>query len=165
VPAFYFALAQEKEAWLAFSLLFGFGCMLLYTYYATVYSSIQDVIEPSLRATAMALYFCAMYALGGALGPIGIGYISEYVVHQKAAADGVELAGLDKPAQQKLLEPYRAAGISTAMYALPIVSFLLAGSLFAGARTVGRDVENLQRWMRESTSGEPPKPKLEKVAT
>ena len=37
----------------------------MYTYYSTVYSTVQDVIEPSLRGTAMALYFCAMYALGG----------------------------------------------------------------------------------------------------
>ncbi|KKK68876.1 hypothetical protein LCGC14_2939660, partial [marine sediment metagenome] len=71
-PCFYMALGQPvgetvflgftMSGWLAFSLLFGFGCMLLYVYYATVYSTIQDVIEPSLRATAMALYFCAMYA-------------------------------------------------------------------------------------------------------
>ena len=165
VPAFYFALQQERGEWLVFSLLFGFGCMLLYTYYATVYSSIQDVIEPSLRATAMALYFCAMYALGGAAGPIGIGYISEYVVHHKAAADGINLEGLDKPAQQKLLEPYRAVGISTAMYALPIVCFLLAGSLFAGARTVNRDVDKLQHWMRASASADLPKAQLEKAVT
>ena len=64
-PMFYFALWQPAGAVFFFGLLFGLGCMMLYTYYATVYSAIQDVIEPSLRATAMAIYFCAMYALGG----------------------------------------------------------------------------------------------------
>ena len=79
VPLLYYALGQPTgeavlfgvamRGWLAFALLFGLACMLLYVYYGTVYSTIQDVIEPSLRATAMALYFCAMYAFGGAAGP------------------------------------------------------------------------------------------------
>ena len=40
------------------------------------------------------------------------------------------------------------------------MSLLLAGSLFAGSRTVNRDVDNLQRWMREQHQwrcGQPPK--------
>ena len=58
VPLLYFALAQPAGEWILFGVLFGLGCMMMYVYYATVYSTIQDVIEPSLRATAMALYFC-----------------------------------------------------------------------------------------------------------
>ena len=95
-PLFYFALVQQRGEWLVFSMLFGFGCMMLYTYYATVYSAIQDVIEPSLRATAMALYFCAMYALGGALGSPVIGHLSDHFAYEAAAAEGVTLDGLDK---------------------------------------------------------------------
>ena len=62
--------------------------MMMYVYYATVYSTIQDVIEPSLRATAMALYFAAMYVFGGALGPTVIGKTSDYFAHQAAVARG-----------------------------------------------------------------------------
>src|SRR5439155_6314430 len=36
------------------------ACLLLYAYYGTVYATIQDIIEPSARGTAMAIYFCAM---------------------------------------------------------------------------------------------------------
>ena len=39
----------------------GLGVAVMYAYYSTVYSTIQDIIEPSLRGTAMALYFFAMY--------------------------------------------------------------------------------------------------------
>ena len=35
----------------------GAGWMLIYVYYVTVYSAVQDVVEPGLRGTAMALYF------------------------------------------------------------------------------------------------------------
>ena len=161
VPAFYFALAQQRGEWLIFSILFGFGCMMLYTYYATVYTTIQDVIEPSLRATAMALYFCAMYAFGGALGPIGIGYMSDYVVAHAAAADGIDVTGMDRVEAQELLEPYRATGIATAMYAIPIICLILTGVLLAGSRTVVRDAENLQAWMREQSEADAGREKRE----
>jgi HAMP domain-containing protein len=51
------------------------------------------------------------------------------------------------------------------MYALPVVSVLLAGTLFAASRTVNRDTEKLQRWMRESAEGEAAQPQPEKVPT
>ena len=163
VPAFYFALGQSE--WFAFGLMFGFGCMLLYMYYGTVYSTIQDVIEPSLRATAMALYFCAMYAFGGALGPIATGVLSDHFTHRAAINAGVVLDGLDETAWHAALEPHRATGISTAMYALPIVCTLLSLSLFAGAATVRRDEDRLHRWMRESAEAEAAESEPERVST
>ena len=57
----------------------------MYVYYSTVYSTIQDVVEPSLRGTAMALYFCAMYLLGASLGPVGTGLVSDYFTFQRRA--------------------------------------------------------------------------------
>jgi MFS family permease len=167
VPSFYIAIGMGH--WLAFSVLFGVGCACLYVYFATVYSTIQDVIEPSMRATAMAIYFCFMYLFGGAFGPPITGYMSDYFTHRAAVVDGVSFDGLDpkadKVAVQKLLEPYRDDGIRSAMYVLPLVSLLLAGTLYGASRTVNRDAENLQRWMRESTGDSPPKPQREKVTT
>lgn len=163
-PAFYLALQQEKGQWMAFAFLFGFGCMMLYTYYATVYSAIQDVIEPSLRATAMALYFCAMYAVGGAFGDPTISFLSDHYARVAAVAGGVSLDGLERTEMQAALEPFRSEGLHKAMYALPVVAVLLAGSLFAAARTVTSDMNKLQTWMREQTASDPPKPR-EKVAT
>jgi hypothetical protein len=164
-PAFYLALTQPQGHWAMFALLFGFSCMMLYTYYATVYSAIQDVIEPSLRATAMALYFCAMYAFGGAAGDPTIGYLSDRYAHAAAVAEGVSLEGLDSAGVQRALEPFRAEGLNRAMYALPVASLLLAGSLFAGARAIPADMEKLQRWMREQTASSEPDRQREKVAT
>ncbi len=132
VPLLYLALEQPKGSWIPFALLFGCGCALLYVYYATVYSTIQDVIEPSLRATAMAIYFCAMYAFGGALGPTVIGKTSDYFAHVAAANDGEVLENMERAAELKALEPYKGVGLNRALYLLPVMSFLLAGTLFAG---------------------------------
>jgi hypothetical protein len=102
-----------------------------------------------------------MYAFGGALGPTVIGKTSDYFANQAAAIDNVDLPAMS--AAERL--PYRALGLNKALYALPVTSLLLAGSLFAGARTVNRDVDNLQRWMRETAGSPPPKPRLEKAVT
>ncbi|HVF91848.1 MAG TPA: MFS transporter [Blastocatellia bacterium] len=146
VPLNYFALNQAKGDILAFGILMGLGVAVMYAYYSTVYSTIQDVIEPSLRGTAMALYFFAMYVLGASLGPVGTGLASDYFTQQAAIAAGA--ADLSRAA----LEPFRAEGLHSAMYAIPILGALLTLVLFAGSRTVTKDMEKLQRWMRESSS-------------
>jgi MFS family permease len=129
-------------------LLMGTGCALMYGYYATVYSTIQDVTEPSLRGTAMALYFFAMYVLGASLGPYGTGVVSDYFTRRAAAGAGVaELT-------QQALEPFRAEGLHAAMYLIPALSVLLTLVLWAAARTVRADMEKLQTWMRESAAEE-----------
>ena len=107
---------------------------MMYVYYATVYSTIQDVIEPSLRATAMALYFCAMYIFGGALGPTVIGKTSDYFATSAAVATTCNWKGSTRWPSEHALEPYRADGLNGALYLLPLMSLLLAGTLFAGTR-------------------------------
>ncbi len=63
---------------LSFALLMGTGFFLAYFYYGAVYAAIQDVVQPSLRATAMAIFFCAMYLLGGTFGPVLTGELSDH---------------------------------------------------------------------------------------
>jgi hypothetical protein len=40
-----------------------------------------------------------------------------------------------------VLEPFRGAGLHAAMYAVPVLSVLLALVLFAATHTVARDME------------------------
>src|SRR5439155_933417 len=61
VPAGFLALQQPGGALVRFMVFQGLASMMMYVYYATVYSTIHDIVEPSLRGTAMAIYFCAMY--------------------------------------------------------------------------------------------------------
>lgn len=155
LPLWYFGLGQAPGTLVSTTLLLGFGCLLFYVYYSTVYSTIQDVIEPSLRGTAMALYFFAMYLLGGALGPIGAGWLSDFFARRAAAADGVVLTGLDGAAVAKALAPYAALGLQSSLFIIPVISVLLTFVLFAGARTVTADAEALRRWIRETVGGTP----------
>jgi MFS family permease len=152
---------------IGFALLMGTASGVMFAYYATVYSTIHDVVEPSLRGTAMALYFFAMYVLGASLGPVGTGLASDYFTFQAASAAGAveplpfasimaaefrSLVGESKGFDLRALEPFRAQGLHTAMYIVPILATLLALVLFAASRTVKKDVDKLQAWMKSQLS-------------
>jgi MFS family permease len=146
-PCVYLALGIPKGELTSFMLLMGVGWMLIYVYYVTVYPAIQDVVEPSLRGTAMALYFCAMYLLGGSFGTYILGFLSDHYGKQAMLAAGQAIEGI-----KVVPMPYSAMGLHSAFYVVPIVSLVLAGVLFAGARTIAKDMEKLQRWMHEAAS-------------
>jgi predicted MFS family arabinose efflux permease len=163
-PFMLLGLMRPRGDVLGFALLMGSGCGVMYAYYATVYSTIHDVVEPAMRGTAMALYFCAMYVLGASLGPIGTGLASDYFTFQAASAAGAvaplpfgrlmaaelrSLVGDSKGFDVRALEPFRAQGLHTAMYIVPALAALLAVVLFAASRTVKGDVNRLQAWMRD----------------
>ena len=148
VPFIFLALGRPGGDTVGFMILMGIGCALMYAYYSTVYSTIQDVIEPGLRGTAMALYFFAMYVLGASLGPYGTGMMSDFFTARAASAAGVTSL------TQQALEPFRAEGLHNAMYIIPILGAFLTIVLIAASRTVTKDMERIQRWMRESTAEE-----------
>lgn len=135
IPLLLLALGRPPRDITGFVLLASLGCMSMYVYYSSVYATIHDIIKPSLRGTAMAIYFFAMYVLGASLGPLGTGFISDYYTRKAAAAAGLAAVG------KKALEPFRAEGLHSAMYMIPVLSVLLAIVLFAGSRTVARDME------------------------
>ncbi len=144
VPFFFFAIGVAGGEYITYSVLIGVSFALMYFYYAIVYSTISDVTEPALRGTAMAVYFLAMYLLGASLGPYILGLISDHYTQQAAAAAGVT------EFTAKTLEPFRGAGLRSAMYVIPILSTALMLVLFAASRTVKKDVEKIRRWMRDN---------------
>ncbi|MGB7210604.1 MAG: MFS transporter [Pyrinomonadaceae bacterium] len=145
VPTVYFALDTPKGSTTMFLILMGAACALMYFYYSTVYSTIQDIIEPASRGTAMAVYFLAMYVLGASLGPYGTGLLSDFFTKRTA-----QLAGVIETTNTAL-EPFRAEGLHTAMYIIPILGIVLTLVLLLAARTTTKDIEKMQAWMRDSS--------------
>jgi MFS family permease len=127
-PLFWLALGQPAGRTAAFGALAGLAFVTLYVYYAAVYAAIQDVVGPSLRGTAMAVYFLAMYVLGASFGPLLTGMASDHFTAEAARAAG-----------SGALEAYRGEGLRRAMQLLPALSLALAGVLWAGSRTITRD--------------------------
>jgi MFS family permease len=134
-PCIFFAINQPKGSITAYIIFMAMGTITMYVYYATVYSAIQDVIEPRLRGTAVALYFCFMYILGASMGPVGTGLLSDHFAH-KAMVD----AGAST-----VTEAFRATGLHNAMYIIPILALAAAAVLFAASRTMEKDVRKQQQ--------------------
>ena len=104
---------------------------LLNMYYGLVYASIHDIVAPALRGVSMAIYFVVMYIFGASWGTLIIGKLSDNFARHAAA-----LAG-----SAKVTEVFRATGLQQAMLAIPVLSVALALVLWAGSRTIGRDIE------------------------
>lgn len=126
IPCLLLALAVPRsQLWLCAVCLLP-GYLLLYAYYGTVYATIQDIIEPELRGTAMAIYFCAMYFLGAVLGPLATGWLSDYFARRAAGSATVT-------------ELHKALGLHDAMYLIPALDVALVLVLYAASRTVTGD--------------------------
>jgi len=133
-PCVFFALQQPKGATGMFTLLMGAASAMTFVYYSTVYSAIQDVVPASLRGTAVSVYFCAMYVLGASFGSTIMGGLSDHFANQAMVAAGAtEMAPL-----------FKSQGLHSAMYVIPALMLLCAGSLFGAARTVGADMRRLE---------------------
>lgn len=138
IPFFFFALGVSAGNVYPFLFLMGTSVAFLYFYYSIVYSTIQNVTEPRSRGTAMSIYFMAMYLLGGSFGPYIVGLVSDYFTKQAAIASGMVEFSV------AALEPFRAAGLRSAMYIIPLLSIVLTGVLYAASRTVKKDIERLE---------------------
>lgn len=141
-PLTYLAVDAAPGDPMGFAIPMSLGVAAMYVYYSTTYSTIQDLVEPSLRGTAMATYFCAMYLLGASLGPVVMGWLSDHYVHAAAAAAG--LSGAAGPT----LEPFKGVGLRQAMYVIPLLNLILTLCMGAAALSVPRDIEKLRRWMQ-----------------
>ena len=128
--AFVFAaLRFGDQSVVAFTGLFAIGWLGYYTYFTAVYPAIQDVVQPRLRATAMALYFAAMYLLGGAMGPVVVGAISDHLA----------LAAMSAAGAKEMDEAYRSIGLYQAMYVVPLMLALTAVFIYFAARCFPKD--------------------------
>ena len=148
IPFFLAALGAPTGSVIFFLLMMGTSYGLMCFYYSLVYSTIQEVVEPSLRGTAISIYFFAMYVLGASVGPYVTGILSDFFTKRAARATGVF------DSAQAALEPFRAEGLHSAMYLIPILSVLLILVLFAASRTVTNDIEKLQAWMKRSVKSD-----------
>jgi predicted MFS family arabinose efflux permease len=138
-PCFVLALQQPRGQCWGFAAWFFPACMCLYVYYAAVYASIQDIVEPTRRGTAMAVYFFVFYMVAAA-GLYAFGWLSDTLAQQALAA-GASLTDAT------------AFGLHDAMYVIPAMTLVLVFVLFAAAKAIVKDHQNLQQWMAEASMG------------
>lgn len=135
-----YAMTFGPEQVGAFIALFSLGWLLQYLYYICLYPAIQDVVEPRLRATAVAVFFAALYLLGGAFGPLVVGYFSD-----RSAAAAMAAAGATE-----MTEQFRAIGLHDALVLVPISLLITAIAIFFAARTFPADARAMSEGMRRN---------------
>ncbi|PRB76500.1 MFS transporter [Pseudomonas sp. MYb185] len=118
-----------------FVAVFSIGWLFSYNYFTCVYTAIQDVVEPRLRATAMALFMAGLYLLGGAMGPIGVGLLSDYFAH----------AAMLEAGASEMNETFKAVGLHDAMYLIPIAFMLTMLALLKATRCFGDDAARMSQ--------------------
>ena len=123
-----------------FVALFSIGWLFSYNFYTCVYTAIQDVIEPRLRATAMALFFAGLYLLGGGLGPVAVGVLSDHYSQAAMLAAGAN----------EMNESFKAVGLHNAMFLIPVALFMTMLALVQASRCFVSDAAHMQRGMAEA---------------
>jgi MFS family permease len=129
-PVAFFGIVQPAGSLLPalalITLAYG-GCN---SYYGFVYASIQDIVSPAMRGTTMAVYFMAMYLLGASFGPLLTGHVSDWRARVAADAAGSAV----------ITEQFKAVGLQQAMLLIPVLAVGLAFVLWAGSRTIAKDM-------------------------
>ena len=134
----WYALSLGPEQATLFLMAFSGAWLLQHAFYVSVLPAIQDVVDPRLRGTAMAVYLAAINIMGGAFGPVLVGRLSDYYAEAAAAAAGTP----------GLTEPFKAAGLHDAMMmAVPAALFISALSVLLAARHFQSDARSMVRNM------------------
>ncbi len=125
-PLLWLGLTQPAGAVPALTALLCGGWLLYFLYYVTAYPALQDVIEPRLRATAMAVYFFFQYVLGGAVGSLVTGALSDHFAKTAmAAARATEMTAV-----------FKATGLQQSLaLAVPLGILIAAVALLFAARS------------------------------
>jgi predicted MFS family arabinose efflux permease len=127
-PLAYFGISQHIGMLAVAICLLTPAYGLLNMYYGLVYASLQEIVGPSLRATAMSIYFLFMYLGGASFGPQLTGKLSDYLAQRSALAAGSPL----------ITEAAKAVGLQQAMLVIPALCLGLAVVLWAGSKTMAK---------------------------
>lgn len=132
-----YALFSGRIDIAVFVSVFSLGWLFSYNFYTCVYTAIQDVVEPRLRATAIALFFAGLYLLGGGLGPLAVGLLSDHFAQTAMLAAGAS----------EMNETFKAVGLHDAMYLIPVALFLTMLALIQASRCFAADAQRMQHKM------------------
>jgi MFS family permease len=141
-----YALFSGRIGVEVFVAIFSIGWLFSYNYFTCVYTAIQDVVEPSMRATAMALFMGGLYLFGGGLGPIAVGVLSDHYATAAMLTAGAS----------EMNETFKAEGLHDAMFLIPVALLLTTLALLQASRCFIADAAHMCAALQQSSPGESP---------
>jgi MFS family permease len=120
-PMLWLAVAQPRGSAWGFALCLFAAVCCIYLYYSTVYAAIHELVPPTVRGTAMSVYFFVFYVFT-AIGLLLFGWLSDAMA-AKALRAGATLV------------ESKALGLHDALAILPLLCVALVGVLLLAARS------------------------------
>ncbi len=90
----------------------------------------------------MAIYFAGQYLLGGAIGPVIVGWLSDSFARSAMLAAG----------SLEMTEQLKAVGLHGALYRVPVTLFLTGIFILVASRTYQQDHQRMVREMSDPES-------------
>ncbi len=135
-PLLWFGLTRPAGDVTGSTLLLSAGWLLYFMYFVTVYSSVQDVVEPRLRATAMSVYFFFQYVLGAGFSGVVTGMLSDHFAKQAMHTAGVS----------EMTSAFRAIGLQGSLSTIVPISILITSvALWFASRSFIKDAAKVNR--------------------
>ena len=129
-----YALAAGQIEVSLFVATYSVGWLFSYIFFPSVYTAIQDVIEPHMRGTAMAWFFACLYLFGGGMGPVAVGVLSDYFANSAMLAAGAT----------EMSELFKAEGLHKSMLLVPVGFFFTVVALVMASMRFVKDSEAMQ---------------------
>lgn len=130
VPLLWLGFNQVAGQAQRMTIFLSVGWIFYFAFFISAYPSLQDVVEPRLRATAMALFFFFTYVLGGGAGSLVTGIVSDHFANSVMLANGAT----------ELNDAMRGMGLQKALLLLvPAAMLMTAIMTFMASRSFVRD--------------------------
>lgn len=138
-PFYMFGLSFTR--WQVALPLVGGAALLAFTFYAPTFAAIQNMVEPRMRASASAIVIFFQNLVGMGLGPLFVGYMSDFYADRLfARGDYREQCTGAVAATIEACTTASATGIRYAMITCAVVLFWAALHYYLGSRTLRRDM-------------------------
>lgn len=144
IPTIIVALRCTSEDRTLLLVMLALTQILTFPFISFQQTILQAVVEPSVRGTAVAMMSLAQSVLGGALGPLVVGLLSDALARRAAVA-----SLHSESITPEMLEPFRGEGLRQALYVVPVTVALLTAIILLGTRRMRRDADALLEWMAE----------------
>jgi predicted MFS family arabinose efflux permease len=147
VAPFIYFFALRIEARFAATIVLTGAAAVLLLFYGPTLGMIQNLLEPKMRATGIALFTTLYTAIGAGLGPPFVGFVSDYFTQNAFTAGSFHEmcpGGVARPGSAEALmqacASASALGVQNALTAAVCVFWLAAISYFMASRTLRQDL-------------------------
>ena len=137
------ALRFGRGELVMFTVVYSLASLMYHNLLVTIYPAIQDLVVPQLRATAFAVVTALSYILGGGIGPLLVGGMSDHF--SKAAMVAANAT--------EMTDQIKGVGLHDSMHLVPVILALSGICMLIAMRTFRSDAAKVREEMKSGSIG------------